>query len=97
LPDLTSGNSIPLDELAAAAKMEGSLTTIALPHNWANYGEIIETFKTRYGLTINELNPDASSADELIEGIRIEGELVFFQQRDRHWYSTCHLDYGLIG
>jgi putative spermidine/putrescine transport system substrate-binding protein len=69
MPDLTSGNSIPLDELTAAAKSEGQLTTIALPHDWANYGEIIETFKTKYGLTVNELNPDAGSADEL-EAIR---------------------------
>ena len=65
LPDLTSGNTIPLDQLIAAAKTEGQLTTIALPHDWANYGEIIETYKTKYGLTVNELNPDAGSADEL--------------------------------
>jgi putative spermidine/putrescine transport system substrate-binding protein len=64
-PDLTSGNTIPLDELTAAAKAEGELTTIALPHDWANYGEIIETFKSKYGLKVNELNPDAGSADEL--------------------------------
>jgi putative spermidine/putrescine transport system substrate-binding protein len=69
LPDLTSGNSIPLDQLIAAAKSEGELTTIALPHDWANYGEIISTFKEKYGLKINELNPDAGSADEL-EAIR---------------------------
>jgi len=65
LPDLTSGNSIPLDDLIAAAKTEGQLTTIALPHDWANYGEMIETFKAKYGLTINELDPNAGSADEL--------------------------------
>jgi len=65
LPDLTSGNSIPLDDLVAAAKTEGQLTTIALPHDWANYGEMIETFKAKYGLTINELDPNAGSADEL--------------------------------
>ncbi len=52
MPDLTSGNSIPMDELIAAAKAEGELTTIALPHDWANYGEMIETFKTKYGLKI---------------------------------------------
>ena len=69
LPDLTSGESIPLDDLIAAAQTEGQLTTIALPHDWANYGEIISTFKSKYGLTINELNPDAGSADEL-EAIR---------------------------
>lgn len=73
LPDLTSGESIPLDDLIAAAKTEGQLTTIALPHDWANYGEIIETFKKKYGLTINELNPDAGSADEL-EAIRANKE-----------------------
>jgi putative spermidine/putrescine transport system substrate-binding protein len=72
-PDLTSGNSIPIAELETAAKAEGQLTTIALPHDWANYGEIIETFKSKYGLTINELNPDAGSADEL-EAIRANKE-----------------------
>ncbi len=69
LPDLTSGNSIPLDDLIAAARSEGELTTIALPHDWANYGEIIETYKSKFGLKINELNPDAGSSDEL-EAIR---------------------------
>jgi putative spermidine/putrescine transport system substrate-binding protein len=57
------------DPLVAAAQGEGSLTTIALPHDWANYGEIIETYKSKYGMQINELNPDAGSADEL-EAIR---------------------------
>jgi putative spermidine/putrescine transport system substrate-binding protein len=45
------------------------LTTIALPHDWANYGEMIETYKTKYNMKVNELNPDAGSADEL-EAIR---------------------------
>ena len=54
-----------LDELVAAAKAEGELTTIALPHDWCNYGEVIEGFKSKYGLTVNELNPDAGSGDEL--------------------------------
>jgi putative spermidine/putrescine transport system substrate-binding protein len=58
-----------LSELVAAAKAEGSLTTIALPHDWCNYGEAIETFKTKYGLQVNELNPDAGSGDE-IEAIK---------------------------
>jgi putative spermidine/putrescine transport system substrate-binding protein len=62
-PDLTSGESIPLDDLIKAAQAEGELTTIALPHDWANYGEMLETFKSKYGLTVNELNPDAGSAD----------------------------------
>jgi putative spermidine/putrescine transport system substrate-binding protein len=69
MPDLTSGQSIPVDQLLAAAQQEGQLTTIALPHDWANYGEIISTYKSKYSLTVNELNPDAGSSDEL-EAIR---------------------------
>ena len=54
-----------MDALVAAAKEEGQLTTIALPHDWCNYGEVISGFKAKYGLTVNELNPDAGSADEI--------------------------------
>lgn len=57
------------DDVLSAAKTEGTLTTIALPHDWANYGEIIETYKSKYSMQVNELNPDAGSADEL-EAIR---------------------------
>jgi putative spermidine/putrescine transport system substrate-binding protein len=58
-----------LDQLVAAAKQEGMLTTIALPHDWCGYGEVIESFKKKYGLKVNELNPDAGSGDE-IEAIK---------------------------
>src|SRR5215218_5649689 len=56
-------------ELVAAAKQEGQLTTIALPHDWCGYGRLIEGFKAKYGITINELNPDAGSGDE-VEAIK---------------------------
>ncbi len=57
-------------DLEAAAKAEGMLTTIALPHNWCGYGDVIAGFKAKYPeITVNELNPDAGSADEL-EAIR---------------------------
>jgi putative spermidine/putrescine transport system substrate-binding protein len=59
----------PLADLIKAAKAEGTLTTIALPHDWCNYGEAIEGFKAKYGLQVNELNPDAGSGDE-IEAIK---------------------------
>ena len=52
-------------ELIAAAKAEGGLTTIALPHTWCNYGEMLSTFTAKYGIPINELNPDGSSAEEI--------------------------------
>ena len=59
-----------LTALYEAAKAEGQLTTIALPHTWCGYGAMIDAFKAKYpGITINELNPDAGSADE-IEAIR---------------------------
>lgn len=59
-----------IDKLYEAAKAEGMLTTIALPHDWCNYGGIIEGFKKKYpGITVNELNPDAGSGDE-IEAIK---------------------------
>jgi putative spermidine/putrescine transport system substrate-binding protein len=47
------------------AKAEGTLSTIALPDSWCNYRETLDTFAERTGLTLNELNPDAGSADEL--------------------------------
>ena len=57
-------------DLEAAAKAEGMLTTIALPHDWCGYGKVIEGFKAKYPeITVNELNPDAGSADEL-EAVR---------------------------
>ncbi len=58
-----------MDALIAAAKAEGQLTTIALPHDWCNYGAVIDGFKAKYGLTVNELNPDAGSGDE-VEAIK---------------------------
>jgi putative spermidine/putrescine transport system substrate-binding protein len=58
-----------MDSLVAAAKAEGMLTTIALPHDWCGYGELINSYKTKYGIRVNELNPDAGSGDE-IEAIK---------------------------
>ena len=58
-----------MEALIAAAQEEGMLTTIALPRDWCNYGEMIDTFAAKYGLEVNELDPNAGSADEL-EAIR---------------------------
>src|SRR5690606_38850649 len=55
-----------LAEIEAAAKQEGMLTTIALPHSWCGYGDVIAGFKAKYPeIQVNELNPDAGSADEV--------------------------------
>ena len=55
-----------MDDIVAGAKAEGQLTTIALPHDWCGYGAVIDGFKAKYPfITVNELNPDAGSADEI--------------------------------
>ncbi|MDH4142349.1 MAG: ABC transporter substrate-binding protein [Chloroflexota bacterium] len=54
-----------MEELIAAAKAEGTLTTIALPDDWCNYREMIDTYKSKYGMEVNELDPNAGSNDEL--------------------------------
>jgi len=66
-----AGNAVaaPPDALVAAAKQEGQLTVIALPHDWCGYGPMIADFQKKYGIKINELNPDAGSGDE-VEAIK---------------------------
>ncbi|MEU6717761.1 ABC transporter substrate-binding protein [Nonomuraea sp. NPDC046802] len=54
-----------MDRLVEAAKHEGALNVIALPRQWVNYGEVIDTFADKYGLKVNELEPGASSKREL--------------------------------
>ena len=54
-----------MDALVAAAKAEGQLNVIALPPDWANYGEIISTFSSKYNIKVNSANPNGSSQDEV--------------------------------
>jgi len=68
-PATEAATASAMDELVAAAQEEGQLTTIALPHDWCAYGDVIEGFKAKYGLEVNELNPDAGSGDE-VEAIK---------------------------
>jgi putative spermidine/putrescine transport system substrate-binding protein len=51
-------------QILRQARREGRINTIALPPDWANYGEIMRTFQRRYGLRLTNDNPDASSAQE---------------------------------
>ena len=55
----------PMATLVAAAKAEGGLTTIALPRSWCNYGALLDGFTAKYGIAINNLNPDGSSQQEI--------------------------------
>jgi putative spermidine/putrescine transport system substrate-binding protein len=54
-----------MDQLIADAQAEGGLTTIALPRDWCGYGAVIDGFSAKYGITVNELDPGAGSAEEL--------------------------------
>ena len=62
-----------LEELVAAAQEEGELNVIALPPDWANYGEIIETFADKYDIKVNSAQPDAASQDEINAAQQLEG------------------------
>ncbi|SCD84211.1 putative spermidine/putrescine transport system substrate-binding protein [Streptomyces sp. DvalAA-14] len=54
-----------MDALVAAAKKEGTLNAIALPPDWANYGNIIKAFEKKYGIKVSVENPDGASQDEV--------------------------------
>ncbi|MFZ0048022.1 MAG: ABC transporter substrate-binding protein [Streptosporangiaceae bacterium] len=56
-----------MTKLVAAAKQEGTLNVIALPNDWANYGTIIKTFTTKYGIKVNSIAPSESSAQEVTQ------------------------------
>ncbi|MGO8960772.1 MAG: ABC transporter substrate-binding protein [Streptosporangiaceae bacterium] len=56
-----------MSKLIAAAKKEGTLNVIALPSNWANYGTIIKDFTAKYGIKVNSIAPDDSSAQEVTQ------------------------------
>ena len=58
------GRSVTVKEMIAEARKEGRLNTIALPPDWANYGEVMSTFTKKYKIPITNDNPDASSAVE---------------------------------
>jgi putative spermidine/putrescine transport system substrate-binding protein len=63
-----------MDKLVAAAKTEGSLNVITLPADWANYGTIIKTFQSKYGIKITSANPDGSSQDEINAVKQLKGQ-----------------------
>lgn len=63
-----------LDALVAAAQAEGQLNVIALPDNWANYGEIKALFEEKYGITVNSADPDISSAEEIAAADNLKGQ-----------------------
>ena len=63
--DTTAAAAGGMEDLIAAAQAEGTLTTIALPDDWCGYRAVIDGFKAKYDMEVNELDPGAGSAEEL--------------------------------
>ncbi len=63
-----------MEGLIAAAQAEGQLNVIALPDNWANYGEIKALFEEKYGIVVNSADPDISSAEEIAAADNLRGQ-----------------------
>jgi putative spermidine/putrescine transport system substrate-binding protein len=63
-----------MDKLVEAAKAEGTLNVIALPPDWANYGEMLKTFGDKYGIKIDSAQPDANSQDEINAATQLKGQ-----------------------
>ena len=63
-----------MNALVTAAKKEGQLNVITLPADWANYGTIMKDFTAKYGIKINDANPDGSSQDEINAMEQLKGQ-----------------------
>ncbi|MEO6394709.1 MAG: ABC transporter substrate-binding protein [Devosia sp.] len=62
----TASAQTDLNALYEAAKAEGMLTVIASPRDWCGYGGLYDGFMAKYpGITVNSINEEAGSADEL--------------------------------
>jgi putative spermidine/putrescine transport system substrate-binding protein len=62
-----------MEALVKAAQEEGTLNVIALPPDWANYGEIISTFEDKYDIKVNSDQPTAASQDEINAAKQLKG------------------------
>lgn len=62
-----------LEGLVEAAQEEGELNVIALPPDWANYGELIKTFEEKYDIKVNSAQPTASSQEEINAAEQLKG------------------------
>jgi putative spermidine/putrescine transport system substrate-binding protein len=62
-----------MDDLVKAAQDEGQLNVIALPPDWANYGNIIAAFEDKYDIKVQSDQPDAASQDEINAATQLKG------------------------
>jgi putative spermidine/putrescine transport system substrate-binding protein len=59
-----SGKAISLADLIAKAQKEGTINTITLPPTWANYGEIMKKYQSKFKMKLTDAIPDGTSAQE---------------------------------
>jgi putative spermidine/putrescine transport system substrate-binding protein len=62
-----------LDALVEAAQQEGKLNVIALRPDWANYGNLIQTFEEKYGIEVQSDQPDAVGQDGINAAEELKG------------------------
>ncbi len=66
VPKPVDPSAAVMAKLFEEAKKEGALSTIALPDDWLNYGEMKKTFLAKFtGIKHNDLDPQAGSTDEI--------------------------------
>lgn len=64
-PSATADAMAAVDAVCAAGKAEGQVTLIATPPDWANYGQMITDFQTKYGIKVKSDQPDVDSQAEI--------------------------------
>ena len=62
-----------VDAVCAAGKTEGQVNLISTPDNWANYGQMIKDFSTKYGIKVQSDNPGGNSQDEINAATQLAG------------------------
>jgi putative spermidine/putrescine transport system substrate-binding protein len=62
-----------MDDLIKAAQDEGQLNVIALPPDWANYGNIISAFEDKYDIKVQSDQPDIASQEEINAATQLKG------------------------
>ena len=60
----TSGKALSLADLISKAQKEGTINTITLPPTWANYGEIMKKYQSKFKMKLTDTIPDGTSAQE---------------------------------
>jgi putative spermidine/putrescine transport system substrate-binding protein len=62
-----------VDAICAAGKTEGQVNLIATPPDWANYGQMITDFQSKYGIKVQSDQPDVDSQAEINAATQLAG------------------------